>query len=52
MKRIFVVLVLFIVVSVIGFVSFLNKTRGVNAGAFIFPGIISIILLRYYLRNR
>ena len=52
MKKIFVVLVLFIVITIIGFISFLNNSRRVNIGVFVFPGIISIILLRYYLRKR
>lgn len=33
-----------LIVTVIGLISFVCKTRGVNAGAFIFPGIITLIL--------
>lgn len=33
-----------LIVTVIGLISFICKTRGVNAGAFIFPGIITLRL--------
>lgn len=40
-----------LIISIIGFFSFIFKTRGVNAGAFVFPGIIFIVSFVYYKKN-
>lgn len=39
------------ITTLIGIISFVCKTRGVNAGAFVFPGIITLFLLYSYKRN-
>lgn len=52
MKKIFVTLVLFIVVSIISFVSSIYKAGEKNSGVFVIPGSISLIFLRYYLKKK
>lgn len=51
MKKILILAIIFAVVALIGLIAFVFKTRGVNAGAFILPGIIAILLFSYYIRN-
>lgn len=51
MKKILILAIIFTVITIIGLISFICKTRGVNAGAFILPGIITILLFSFYIRN-
>ncbi len=49
-KKVLIIVVVFSIITLIGFISFICKTRGVNAGAFILPGIMTILL--YYIYNK
>lgn len=51
MEKILIWAIIFAIVALIGLISFVFKTRGVNAGAFILPGIIAIFLFSKYIKN-
>ncbi len=51
MKKVLILAIIFMLIALIGLISFIFKTRGVNAGAFILPGIIAVLLFTYYLKN-
>lgn len=51
MKKILILAIVFMGVTLSGLISFIFNTRGVNAGAFILPGIVAICLFSYYVRK-
>jgi hypothetical protein len=51
MKKVLILAIIIMLIALIGLISFIFKTRGVNAGAFILPGIIAVLLFTYYLKN-
>ena len=51
-KTLRVLLLVSLAVTLIGAISFVCKTRNVNAGAFIFPGIIAVLLFAAYRKSR
>ena len=51
-KKLRVLLLVSLAVTLIGVISFAFKTRSVNTGAFIFPGIIAVLLFLAYRKSR
>lgn len=52
MKRYLYLAIVFVVVSIIGLISFLNSTRSVNLGAFIIPLILGGGFGYLYYKNK
>ena len=50
-KKVLILAIVCSLITLIGFISFIFKTRGVNAGAFILPGILAILLFYIYSRS-
>ena len=51
MKKVWLAAIVFAVIALIGLVSFIGGQRGVNAGVFILPGIVSAVLFYLYAKN-
>lgn len=47
-RKMRILLIISSVITLIGLISFIAQTRGVNSGAFIFPGIITLVLFFKY----